>query len=147
MPDQPPAGYSTVCPYLVAEDAKALAEFMKTVFGAEEKLVMAGPGGMIMHGEMRIGNSVVMFANSCEQATATNTMLHVYVDDVDACYKRALDAGASSEREPTDQFYGDRTAGVKDAHGNSWYIATQVEEVAPEELKRRHDELLAKRGS
>jgi PhnB protein len=120
---------------------------MKAVFGAEEKLVMPGPGGMIMHGEMRIGDSIVMLANACEQASATRSMLHVYVDDVDACYQRALDAGASSEREPGNQFYGDRTAGVKDAFGNKWYIATPVEEVSPEELQRRQAELLAKQGS
>lgn len=120
---------------------------MKTVFGAEEKLMMTGPGDMIMHGEVRIGDSVIMLADACEHASVTATTLHVYVDDVDACYQLALDAGASPEREPADQFYGDRTAGVKDALGNSWYMATPVEEVSPEELKRRHDELLAKQAT
>jgi uncharacterized glyoxalase superfamily protein PhnB len=68
-------------------------------------------------------------------------MLHVYVPDVDAAYQRALDAGATSDREPTDQFYGDRTAGVKDKFGNSWYMATHVEDISPEELERRSLEM------
>ena len=99
-----------------------------------------------MHGELRIGECTIMFADACDRVAANRAMLHVYVADVDACYQRALDAGATSEREPADQFYGDRSAGVLDQFGNRWYMATVVEEVSPEELNRRHQEILKQQG-
>ena len=142
FPDPPP-GQNSVSPYLVAEGAAELAAFIKTVFGAEEKFVLPGPGGIVMHGELRIGESVIMFADACEHATQRSAMLHVYVPDVDAAYQRALDAGATSEREPADQFYGDRSAGVVDRFGNTWYMATHVEDVSLEEIERRHKALIS----
>ena len=135
MPECPPPGQSNVSPYLIAQGAAGLVEFLKSVFDAEEKLMMP---------EMRIGDSVIMVADACEQAEPNTAMLHVYVPDVDAAYSLALNAGATSEREPADQFYGDRTAGVKDAFGNRWYMATHVEDVPPEELERRHKEMMEK---
>lgn len=141
MAETPPPGQSTVSPYLVAEGAADLVAFIKSVFNAEEQMMMPGPDGIIMHGEMGIGESVIMLADACEHAKPTRSMLHVYVPDVDAAYQRALDAGATSDREPTDQFYGDRTAGVKDKFGNSWYMATHVEDISPEELERRSLEM------
>lgn len=121
-------------------------DFLKRVFGAEEKYLMRGPEGIIMHGEVRIGESVIMLADACEKAIPRPAMLHVYVPDVDAAYQRALEAGAVSEREPADQFYGDRSAGVTDFFGNSWNMATPVEDITPEELERRHRELMRKKG-
>ena len=144
MSTNPPPGQSTVSPYLVAENASELFEFIKTVFDAQEKLIMPGPDGIIMHGEVTIGESVIMFADTCEHAKPRTAMLHVYVPDVDATYQRALDAGATSDREPADQFYGDRSAGVIDKFGNSWYMATHVEDVSPEELERRQKEMMEK---
>ncbi len=146
MPTNPPPDQSTVSPYLVANGAAELAEFIKTVFDAEEKLLMPGPNGTVMHGELRIGESVIMFADACEHAKPRSAMLHVYVPDVDAAYQRALDAGAKSDREPADQFYGDRSAGVIDKFGNSWYMATHVEDVPPEELARRQKEMMQDKG-
>ena len=144
MPDKKlPLPPNTVSPYLVAKDAPKLLEFMKTVFGAEERMMLHGPDKMIMHGEVTIGDSVIMLAEACEQSGPKTAMLCIYVPDVDAAYQQALDAGATSEREPADQFYGDRSAGVIDPFGNQWYMATPVEDVSPEEMERRHQEMMA----
>ncbi len=142
MPTNPPPDQSTVSPYLVAKDAAGLLDFIKTVFNAEEKFIMPGPDGIIMHGEVKIGECVIMLADPCERASPQTAMLHVYVPDVDAAYQRALDAGATSEREPADQFYGDRSAGVFDKFGNTWQMATHVEDISPDELERRHKEMM-----
>ena len=141
MSTNPPPGQTNVSPYLVAENASGLLEFVKTVFGGEEGCVMRGPNEIIMHGEVRIGESVIMLADSCEHAKPATANLHVYVPDIDDAYQRALNAGAESEREPADQFYGDRSASVKDAFGNTWHIATHVEDVSPEEMERRQREM------
>ncbi|MDQ3894827.1 MAG: VOC family protein [Actinomycetota bacterium] len=136
-----PDGYHTVTPYLIVGRAAELIDFTKRAFGAEEMFRMPGPGGAIMHAEIRIGDSVVMLSDASTENPSTSTMIHLYVEDVDAVYQRALEAGASSLREPENQFYGDRSAGVKDAFGNQWWLATHVEDVSPEELQRRQDEL------
>jgi PhnB protein len=136
-----PEGYHTVTPYVIVNGAGALIDFARQAFGAEELFRMPGQGGAIMHGEIRIGDSVVMLSDGSPEQPPTSTMLHLYVEDVDAVYRRALDAGASSLREPTNEFYGDRSAGVRDSFGNQWWIATHVEDVSPEELKRRHEAL------
>jgi len=107
------------------------------VFDAEELERLAAPGGRIGHAEVRIGDSVVMIGDARGEHAPTQAMLYVYIDDVDATYQRALAAGATTVQPPTDQFYGDRSGGVKDAFGNMWWIATRIEDVAPEELKRR----------
>ena len=133
-----PDDYHSVTPYLIVEGAAKLIDFAKAAFGAEERTRMAGPGGAIMHAEIGIGDSVVMLSDAMPpDYPPTSTMLHLYVTDVDATYKSALAAGATSEREPADQFYGDRSAGIKDAFGNRWYIATHVEDVSPEEMEKR----------
>jgi uncharacterized glyoxalase superfamily protein PhnB len=136
-----PDGYQTVTPYLIVDDAAELIDFTKRAFGAEETFRMPGSGGAIMHAEIRIGDSVVMLSDASPENPPTSTMMHLYVEDVDAVYQRALQAGASALREPENQFYGDRSAGVKDAFGNQWWLATHVEDVSPEELQRRQDEL------
>ena len=135
-----PDGYHSVTPYLVVQGAAKLIEFLKKAFGAEEVFPpMKGPDGAIMHAELRIGDSIVMMgdAGSGGQFPPTLSMIHLYVNDADAFYKRALQAGATSVREPADQFYGDRSGGVKDLCGNFWWIATHKEDVSPEELARR----------
>ena len=132
-----PEGYHTVTPYLIVNGAAKLADFMAEAFDAEEGSRFAEPGGPIRHTELRIGDSVVMLADASEGDSTTSSMIHLYVEDVDAVYRRALEAGATSMREPQDQFYGDRSAGVKDEFGNQWWIATHVEDVSPEEMRRR----------
>lgn len=117
-------GFRTITPYLVLRGAARFAEFAKHAFGAQEVLRVPAPQGKLMHAEVRIGDSMVEFADANEQFPPTPTSLHLYVEDADAMYQRALDAGASSVEEPTDQPYGDREAGVKDVSGNVWYIAT-----------------------
>jgi PhnB protein len=132
-----PSGYHTVTPYLIVRDAAQLIEFLKQAFDAQDSVRMARPDGRIMHAEVRIGDSVVMMGEPGDETQLRPCMIHLYVDDADAAYQRALQAGASSVREPANQFYGDRSAGVKDAFGNHWWIATHVEDVPLEEMKKR----------
>lgn len=132
-----PEGYSTLTPYLLVKDADALIRFLKEAFAAQELFRMPRPDGAIGHAEMQLGSSRIMLSTACGQMTPTTAMYYLYLPDVDAAYQRALAAGASSEQEPKNQFYGDRSASVRDASGNLWCIATHVEEVAPDELERR----------
>ena len=132
-----PAGYHTVTPYLAVPDAQSLIDFTVKVFDAKEREIIRKPNGQIRHAEIQIGTSLIMVGTtSSTYGTATAT-LYVYVDDADARYQKALAAGATSISEPADQFYGDRHAGVKDTNGISWWIATHILDVPPEELARR----------
>ncbi len=139
-----PEGYHTVTPYLVVQRAAQLIDFLKEAFDAEETERLTRPDGTVSHAEVRIGNSIVMMGEPMEPTDAQPGHLYVYVADTDATYRRAIKAGADSLLEPTDQFYGDRNAGVKDAFGNVWWIATHVEDVPPDELKRRAEESMKK---
>lgn len=136
MPNPIPEGYRTVTPYLVVTNAAQLIEFLKQAFGAKQMFRMDSPDGSIAHAEVTIGDSIVMLGQTTPDR-AMRAMLHLYVPDIDASYKSALAAGAVSVREPADQFYGDRSAGVRDAFGNEWWIATHVEDVSPKEMERR----------
>jgi PhnB protein len=130
-----PEGHNVVSPYLVVKGADKLIEFTKRVFGAEIVGRMEGPGGAVMHAEIRIGDTIVMIGEAGENLSPA--MLHVYVADVDAVYKCALEAGATSQREPQDMFYGDRISMVADAFGNRWAISTHKEDVSPEQMAKR----------
>lgn len=132
-----PDGYHAVTPYLIVNGAAQVIDFVKQTFDAEEIYRLPGPEGRIGHAEVRIGDSMVMISDACAEYPAMPAMLYVYVNDVDATYQRALAAGAKSVKEPADQFYGDRNAGVTDSAGNYWGIAKHVEDVAPEEMERR----------
>jgi uncharacterized glyoxalase superfamily protein PhnB len=133
-----PEGHHTVTPYLVVTGAAKTIEFLKKAFGAEVAFEpMKRPDGLIMHAELKIGDSMVMLGDASERAEPTRSMLHLYVPNVDAVYQRAVAAGAASTMEPMDQFYGDRTSSVKDPAGNTWFIATHKEDVALPELKKR----------
>jgi len=138
-----PDGYHSVTPYLVVAGAAKLIDFMKDVLRAEEMFRMDSPTG-VGHAELRVGDSVVMLADAEGSATGkvAPAMLHIYVNDVDATYRRALAAGATSLREPADQFYGDRSGGVEDGFGNQWWFATHIEDVPPEEMERRAAEAM-----
>jgi uncharacterized glyoxalase superfamily protein PhnB len=98
---------------------------------------MSGENGRVMHAEVTLGDSRIMMGEPMGEFAPTAAGIYLYLPDVDAAYKRALEAGATSLMEPADQFYGDRSAGVKDSQGNMWWIATHVEDVAPEEMRRR----------
>jgi uncharacterized glyoxalase superfamily protein PhnB len=134
-----PEGYHTVTPYLVVEGAAGVIEFAKKAFGATEAMRFETPDGKIGHAEITIGDSIVMIADAStsDQGVEMPGVLNLYMEDVDAVYRRAVDAGGTSLREPTDLFFGDRSAGVKDAAGNQWWIATHVEDVPPDEMARR----------
>lgn len=138
MPVRPiPEGYHTVTPYLVVADVAAEIAFLAAAFGAREKHRMPGPDGSVMHAEVMIGDSPVMLGQARDEYPPRPATTYLYVEDVDATYRRALEAGATSLMEPADQFYGDRNGGVEDPQGNQWWIATHVEDVPPDELERR----------
>ena len=131
-----PEGYHSVTPVLTVDGAAKLMEFLKRAFGAEELLRVPGPGGTIMHAEVRIRDSVVMLTDAVREAPMPSSIF-LYVDDADAVYESALKAGATSLAGPADMFWGDRFARVKDPAGNLWGIATHVRDVPPEELQQR----------
>jgi uncharacterized glyoxalase superfamily protein PhnB len=132
-----PKGYHTVTPVLTVHGAADLIEFLKRAFNAQEIYRLPAPDGKVMHAEVKIGDSMVMLGEATDQYKPTPATIALYVEDADAWYKRAVQAGATSVREPTDQFYGDRSGGVKDSAGNHWWIHTHVEDVPPEELQKR----------
>lgn len=132
-----PDGFHSVTPYLVADDVDALLRFTQEAFGASVVHKMTRPDGSTGHVQVRVGDSPVMMGPACGEWGAMPATLYLYVDDADATYRQALDAGATTVIEPVNQFYGDRSAGVKDPCGNLWWIATHVEDVAPDELERR----------
>lgn len=109
-----PEGYHAVTPYFIVPGAGDFIEFLKEAFGAQEKERFGRPDGAIMHAEVRIRDSIVMLGDASPEFEPTRSSIHLYVDDVDATYKRAIQAGGESLREPEDQFYGDRSAGIKD---------------------------------
>jgi uncharacterized glyoxalase superfamily protein PhnB len=139
-----PGQYQRVIPYLIVKGSAGLMDFLKIVFNAEETESMSMPDGTVAHGEIKIGDSTIMISEASEQYPANFTMLYIYVEDVDAVYKTALDNGAKSVKEPADQFYGDRSCMVTDDTGNSWGIATHVEDVSPEEMGKRAAEAMQK---
>ena len=132
-----PEGYHTVTPYLIVSGVPQLIDFVKEAFGAEELVRMAQGDGTIGHAEVKIGTSRVMMGEASGNFKPMPAMLHLYVEDTDAVYQSALQAGATSIMEPADQFYGDRMGAVQDAFGNQWWIATHVEDVPPEEIAKR----------
>jgi len=131
-----PDGYHSITPYLIVEGAGRLIDFARQVFGAEETFRMDGPNGTIGHAEMRIGDSMLMLGDAGPENPPQRATLLVYAEDCDAAYRKALAAGGTSEREPADQFYGDRSAGVE-ACGVVWWIHTHIEDVPPEEMAKR----------
>ena len=132
-----PEGFHTVTPFLIVNDTVKLLDFIKRAFNGETTYMMKHPDGKVMHASARIGDSIIMASDSMDRFPAMPCMLYLYMDDVDAVYKQAIKAGGQSLREPTNEFYGDRSAGIKDAWDNQWWIATHIEDVDEEEMKRR----------
>jgi len=139
-----PDGYTAVTPYLLAEDAAKLVEFIKNAFGAKVEFESRNPAGGVMHAEVSIDGARIMIGGTRPGVNAVPGMIYLYVADTDANYNNALKAGATTLMAPANQFYGDRNAGVKDLAGNQWYIATHVEDVAPDEVNRRAQEMYKK---
>ncbi|MBM3812831.1 MAG: VOC family protein [Acidimicrobiia bacterium] len=132
-----PDGFHTVTPYLCVEGVAELIEFMKKAFDAVEIERHPGPGGRIMHAQVRVGTSMIMMGEPTPQFGAIPASMYLYVPNVDEVHKEAVAAGATSVMEVGNQFYGDRSGGVKDKHGNYWWVATHIEDVAPDEMARR----------
>ena len=147
-----PEGFEGATPYLCVRGAADALEFYKKAFGATEVMRMDQPDGRVGHAEIRIGTALVMLADefpemgfkSPQTLGGSPVLIHVYVEDIAAFVERAVAAGATLKRPVQDQFYGDRSGGVEDPFGHSWYFATHVEDVAPEEMQRRHEEYAAK---
>jgi uncharacterized glyoxalase superfamily protein PhnB len=130
-------GFHTITQYLIVSDANRQIEFLKNVFGAVEKFRVQRPGSNdIMHADVQIGDSMIEMADANEQFPPRSAALHIYVDDVDAAYARALQNGAKSIQPPTDQEYGERGGSIVDEFGNHWYIATPLKgEKIPDGLR------------
>jgi PhnB protein len=150
-----PAGYHTVTPYLTVNDGARAMEFYQRAFGARELERMPGPGGKLMHAELRIGDSVVMLSDEfpgMSTAKAPTTLggttgsLMLYVPDVDAAFRRAVDAGCITLMPPTDMFWGDRFGKLRDPFGNEWGMATHKEDVPPREMAERAKAAMAQMG-
>ncbi len=140
-----PTGHRTVTPYLAINNAAKALGFYKKAFGATEIYKLMMPDGRLGHAEIRLGDSVIMFSDefpeyggkSPETLGGSPVSIHLYVEDVDAFFKRALAAGAKERKPVMDQFYGDRSGQLEDPFGHLWWVATHKEDVAPEEMQKR----------
>ena len=144
-----PEGFHSVTPYLAVKDARAAIDFYRAAFDAELMYQMEIPGGGIAHAEIRIGNSMMMLADENPEMNhlapqslgGSAVSMMIYVADCDAVHAQAIAAGAEQVSEVQDQFYGDRSGQIIDPFGHRWTIGTHVEDVSPEELDRRAQEL------
>ena len=140
-----PDGYPRVTPYLSVDDAAKALDFYKSVLDATERLRLDGPGGKIAHAELGIGDSVIMLADefpdmgnkSPRTLGGSPVTVFVYVEDVDATFRKALDAGAREVEPVEDKFYGDRAGQFEDPFGHLWSVGSHIEDVSPEEMERR----------
>ena len=140
-----PAGHHTVAPYLAIKDAVQALEFYQRAFGATESYKILMPDGRLGHAEIRLGDSVIMLSDEFPEygGKAPTTLggspvsIHLYVEDVDAFFKKALTAGAKERKPVVDQFYGDRSGQLEDPFGHLWWVATHKEDIPLAELQRR----------
>jgi uncharacterized glyoxalase superfamily protein PhnB len=147
-----PEGYHTLTPFLTVRNAERAIEFYKQAFGAQERGVAKGPDGKVMHAEVKIGDSVIMlsdefpeFGSLSPQSVGGSPMgLHIYIENVDAAFDRAVKAGAQVEMPVADQFWGDRYGKLKDPFGHKWSIATHVKDMSADEMKRSMDDAMSK---
>jgi PhnB protein len=150
-----PDGYHTATPYLTLDDAAAAIAYYEKAFGAKERVRMDTPDGKVGHAELEIGDSLVMLSDEFPQGSTrspkelggTSAGVFMYVEDVDAVVKRAVDAGATVTMEVADQFWGDRFGSIRDPFGHSWSIATHVEDVTPEQVAERAGKAMAAMSS
>jgi len=132
-----PDGYHSVTPYLMVTGASQFITFMAAVFDAKVTVQLLQADGTPGHTELQVGDSLIMLSEANADRPATPIMLHIYVEDVDAAFERAVKAGGKVVAAPANQFYGDRSGGIIEPSGNTIWIATHVEDVAPAELHRR----------
>jgi PhnB protein len=146
-----PEGHEGPIAYLTLKNAAKAIDFYKTVFGATELMRLADQKGRIGHAELRIGKGIVMLADefpefgreSPRAGRDHSVGVHLYVEDVDAVFKKALNAGAKDLRQPTNEFYGDRAAKFEDPFGHHWMISTHVEDVGAKEMQQRFEKMMA----
>ena len=140
-----PEGYPRVTPYLIVDGASAAIDFYTSVLGATERMRMSAPDDRVGHAELEIGDSVIMLADESPEMDArsprtvggTPVSLHVYVEDADSTFERAIGAGATALQQVEDKFYGDRSGSFEDPFGHRWHVATHVEDVPPGEMQKR----------
>ena len=145
-----PEGYHTLTPYMTVRDAARAIEFYKQAFGAVERGVMKGPDGKVMHAELVIGDSIVMLADEQPQFGALSPQstggagmgLHIYLQDVDSAFDRAVKAGAKVEMPVSDMFWGDRYGKLADPFGHKWSIATHKADLSPEQMEQGMKEMM-----
>jgi PhnB protein len=146
-----PSGHRTVTPYLAIKSAAKALEFYKNAFGATERYKLMMPDGRLGHAEIQLGDSMIMLADEFPEygGKAPETLggspvsIHLYVEDVDAFFKKALAAGAKELKPVMDQFYGDRSGQLEDPFGHLWWVATHKEDIAPEEMEKRVQAMFA----
>ena len=146
-----PDGYRTVTPYLIVRGVAKAIDFYSKAFGAKEVVRMPGPDGGIAHAEIKIGDSMVMMADenpawgvrSPQALDGTPVGIFLYVPDVDATFKQALDAGATATMPLTDMFWGDRYGKLRDPFGHEWSVATHIEDVPMDEMAKRQEAFFA----
>jgi len=146
-----PEGYPRLTPYLIVEGASAAIDFYGSVLGASERMRMPMPNGRIGHAELELGDSLLMLADENPDMNirgpasigGTPVSMHVYVEDADAVFARALEAGAKALRPVEDRFYGDRSGQFEDPFGHRWDVATHVEDVPPGEMSKRAEAAMA----
>ncbi|HEU0250753.1 MAG TPA: VOC family protein [Solirubrobacteraceae bacterium] len=144
-----PDDYPQVMPYLIVDGANEAIEFYKGVLGATERMRLDGPNGRVGHAELQIGEAVIMLADENpgmniegpKSVGGTPITIHVYLEDADAAFERAVQAGAKPLRAVEDQFYGDRSGQFEDPYGHRWNVATHVEDISEEEMMRRAAEI------
>jgi PhnB protein len=149
-----PAGYHTATPYLTLNDCARALDFYKKAFGAQELVRMEAMPGKIGHAEIKIGDSMIMLADEMPASDTrapkslggTTGSIFLYFRDVDSAYKQAVDAGAKAVMPPADMFWGDRFGKLTDPFGHSWAMATHIEDVAPDEMRKRMQQQAAKMG-
>ncbi len=135
-----PEGYGNVIPFLVCSGTEDVIKFAQEAFGAKLSDISKTDGGTVRHATIHIRDSAIMLSEGSAEYPAVPSMLYIYFDNVDEVYQKALAAGGVSLREPTNEFYGDRSCGVKDTSGNQWWFASHVEDVSSEEINKRHSE-------
>jgi PhnB protein len=150
-----PEGYHTITPYLSIKGAAAAIDFYMQAFGAKVRFRLDMPNGQVGHAELKIGDTTIMLAEECAEEAAfhnplslggTSVALHLYVEDSDELFIQAVKAGGKVIKPVEDQFYGDRTGTLQDPYGHIWFIATHKEDLSPEELNRRAEEMFRKFG-
>lgn len=132
-----PEGFHTVTPYLIVDDADELIRFLQAAFDAKLESCTRLPDGKILNCQLQVGTSKVMASSAREGMEAMPCMLYLYFDEIDTIFDKAVEAGAEVIMKPSDQFYGDRSGGLRDSNGIQWWLGTRLEELSEDEVLQR----------